>query len=350
MADLLRDGLGHALDQPCRACRRRHSAVTLPRLLAVLRTAAVLRAALSCLAGAAESARRGLSDLPDSLAGAAERLPCSLPRLADSLADAANRLPDSLARLPESLADAANRLPGSLPQLPERLACAADELVQVARGLPGPLADIAHSLAGALADIADSLAGTLADIAHGLPGAFADVAHGLAGPLSDILERSLGSLPDLLGGVAGLVDRLARALTDLRDRTAQPLHELGVAVEARHQAIDDRRDVIEPGLQQRFHFDAPYVQHHAAEVDVDPDIQLDEIQHIGLDGQMGVEVVELEVDQINPQLRHVEEDVGRTTRIAFLAAHEAPVLARALVVAPPRALRRPRSVSALPAA
>src|SRR5829696_1307892 len=316
MADLLRDGLGHALDQPCRACRRRHSAVTLPRLLAVLRTAAVLRAALSCLAGAAESARRGLSDLPDSLAGAAERLPCSLPRLADSLADAANRLPDSLARLPESLADAANRLPGSLPQLPERLACAADELVQVARGLPGPLADIA-----------DSLAGTLADIAHGLPGAFADVAHGLAGPLSDILERSLGSLPDLLGGVAGLVDRLARALTDLRDRTAQPLHELGVAVEARHQAIDDRRDVIEPGLQQRFHFDAPYVQHHAAEV-----------------------VVELEVDQINPQLRHVEEDVGRTTRIAFLAAHEAPVLARALVVAPPRALRRPRSVSALPAA
>src|SRR5829696_9505107 len=338
MADLLRDGLGHALDQPCRACRRRHSAVTLPRLLAVLRTAAVLRAALSCLAGAAESARRGLSDLPDSLAGAAERLPCSLPRLADSLADAANRLPDSLARLPESLADAANRLPGSLPQLPERLACAADELVQVARGLPGPLADIAHSLAGTLADIADSLAGaladiahslagTLADIAHGLPGAFADVAHGLAGPLSDILERSLGSLPDLLGGVAGLVDRLARALTDLRDRTAQPLHELGVAVEARHQAIDDRRDVIEPGLQQRFHFDAPYVQHHAAEV-----------------------VVELEVDQINPQLRHVEEDVGRTTRIAFLAAHEAPVLARALVVAPPRALRRPRSVSALPAA
>src|SRR5829696_9019408 len=283
MADLLRDGLGHALDQPCRACRRRHSAVTLPRLLAVLRTAAVLRAALSCLAGAAESARRGLSDLPDSLAGAAERLPCSLPRLADSLADAANRLPDSLARLPESLADAANRLPGSLPQLPERLACAADELVQVARGLPGPL--------------------------------------------SYILERSLGSLPDLLGGVAGLVDRLARALTDLRDRTAQPLHELGVAVEARHQAIDDRRDVIEPGLQQRFHFDAPYVQHHAAEV-----------------------VVELEVDQINPQLRHVEEDVGRTTRIAFLAAHEAPVLARALVVAPPRALRRPRSVSALPAA
>src|SRR5829696_7724373 len=314
MADLLRDGLGHALDQPCRACRRRHSAVTLPRLLAVLRTAAVLRAALSCLAGAAESARRGLSDLPDSLAGAAERLPCSLPRLADSLADAANRLPDSLARLPESLADVAN------------------------------------SLAGALADIAHSLAGTLADIAHGLPGAFADVAHGLAGPLSDILERSLGSLPDLLGGVAGLVDRLARALTDLRDRTAQPLHELGVAVEARHQAIDDRRDVIEPGLQQRFHFDAPYVQHHAAEVDVDPDIQLDEIQHIGLDGQMGVEVVELEVDQINPQLRHVEEDVGRTTRIAFLAAHEAPVLARALVVAPPRALRRPRSVSALPAA
>src|SRR5215218_9923746 len=145
MADLLRDGLGHALDQPCRACRRRHSAVTLPRLLAVLRTAAVLRAALSCLAGAAESARRGLSDLPDSLA------------------DAADRLPDSLARLPESLADAANRLPGSLPQLPERLACAADELVQVARGLPGPLADIAHSLAGTLADIADSLAGALAD-------------------------------------------------------------------------------------------------------------------------------------------------------------------------------------------
>jgi hypothetical protein len=168
--------------------------------------------------------------------------------------------------------------------------------------------------------------------------------------VSDILERPLGSLPDLLGGVAGLVDRLARALSDLRNRTAQPFHELGIAVEAGHEAIDDRGDVIEPGLQQRFHLDTLYVELHPAEVDVDPDIQLDEIQHIGLDGQMGVEVVEFEVDQIDSQLRHIEEDVRRTTRIAFLAAHEAPVLACALVVAPPRALRRPRSVSALPAA
>ena len=64
----------------------------------------------------------------------------------------------------------------------------------------------------------------------------------------------------------------------------------------------------------------------------------------------GIEIIELEVDQIDSQLRHVEQDVGRPTRIAFFAAHEAPVLARALVVAPPRALRRPRSVSALPAA
>ena len=228
--------------------------------------------------------------------------------------------------------------------------CLPGALAEVADGLACTLTDVADGLACTLTDVTDGLACTLTDVADCLPGAFADVADGLAGTLTDILERSLGSLPDLLGGVAGLVDRLARALTDLRDRTAQPLHELGVAVEARHQAIDDRSDVIESGLQQRFHLDALYVELHAAEVDVDPDIQLDEIQHVCLDGQVGVEVVELEVDQIDPQLRHVEEDVGRTTRIAFLAAHEAPVLARALVVAPPGALRRPRSVSALPAA
>ena len=166
-------------------------------------------------------------------------------------------------------------------------------------------------------------------------------------PLSDILERPFGALADVLRGVAGLVDGLTRALADLGDGPTQPLHQLWIAIEARHQTVDDRGDVVEPGLQHHLRLHALYVELHSAEVDVDTHVELDQIQHIRLHGEMGIEVVELEMDQVDPQLGHVEQDVRRSARIAFLAARVAPVLAVGLVFAPARPLSRARAVPAL---
>jgi hypothetical protein len=205
-------------------------------------------------------------------------------------------------------------------------------------------------LACALADVPDCLAGTLADASHGLASAFPDVAHRLAGALPDILKGALGALSDLLGRVTRLVDRLTRTLADLGDRPAQPLDELRVAIKARHQTVDDGGDVIQPGLEQRLDLDALYVERHLAQVDIDSNVQLDEVQHIGLDRQVRVEVIELEVDQVYPQLWNVEQNVGRPTGIALLAAFVPAELPIGLVAAPASPLRRSRSVSAPPAA
>jgi hypothetical protein len=264
MPDLLRDRFDNDLRELSRA-RPRYTAVGLAGRVGT----AVLLSALSRLS------------VPQGTRG-------GLPELSDFLADAADRLPSTLAELSE-------RLPG-----------AADQLVEIAGCLPRALSDVADGLSGPLSDVADCLSGPLSDVPDGLPSSLADVAYRLARTLADILERPLGALPDLLGGVPGLVDCLTRTLANLGDCAAQPLYELGVAIEARHEAVDDRGDVIEPGLQHGLHLDALYVELDSAEVDIDADVELDEIEHVRLDGEVSVEVVQLEMDQVDSQLRHVE--------------------------------------------
>jgi hypothetical protein len=189
--------------------------------------------------------------------------------------------------------------------------------------------------------------GALADVAHGLPGALADVAGGLAGALPDIRQRRLRALADVLRGVARLVDGLAGALAHLRHRPAEPLHQLRVAVEARHQAIDDGRDMVEPGLEDQLRLDALDVELDPAEVNVDADVELDEVQHPRLERHVGIEVVELEVDRVDPQLGHIEQDVGRPDAVLLVLVHVLAVLAVGLVDLVPGLLRRPPPVRVL---
>jgi hypothetical protein len=61
-------------------------------------------------------------------------------------------------------------------------------------------------------------------------------------------------------------------------------------------------------------------------VRVDADSELDEVEHVRLDGDMSVEIVELEVDQVDLELRHVQEDVRWARRILLLSLHVTPVL------------------------
>jgi hypothetical protein len=147
------------------------------------------------------------------------------------------------------LADSTGELAGPFAYLSERLAGTADEALEVAGGLSGPLAETSDGLTGALTHVTDSLTGALADIANGLPRALADIAHSLAGALADVLQRALGALPDFLGGIPRPVDGITGTLADLRYGTAQSVHQLGVAVQTRHQAVYDRGNVIEPRLE-----------------------------------------------------------------------------------------------------
>ena len=256
--------------------------------------------------------------------------------------------------MPNALGEAADRLAG----LAQGLADAADELVEIARRLPGALADVSDRLTGALADIAHRLARALPDISDGLPGALANVPDGVAGALADVarclagalphvLQRRLGALPDLLRGVARLVDGLTGALAHLGDGPAESLDQLGVAIEARHQAIDDRGDMVEPGLHDQLRLDALDVQLDPAQVNVDTHVELDEVQDPRLEGHMCIQVVELEVDRVDPQLGHVEQDVGRPDPVLLVLVHVLAVFAVGLVDLVPSLLRRAQPVSVL---
>jgi hypothetical protein len=238
----------------------------------------------------------------------------------------------------------------ALAGLPEGLAHPADDLTEVACGLPGALADIADGLPSAVAYITDRLPGALTDVAHGLPGALTDITGRLAGALAHVLERRLRAVTDVLRGVAGLVHRLSGALADVRHGPAEPLHKLRVAIQARHQAIDDRRHVVEAGLEDQLRLDALDGELGLAEVHVDAHVELDEVQHLRLEGDVRVEVVELEVDRVDPELRYVEKDVRRSDAVLLLPVLVPTVFAVGVVLLEQRLLHRARAVAATTAA
>jgi hypothetical protein len=241
-------------------------------------------------------------------------------------------------------------LAGALADLADGLPGAAHEPLDVADRLAGALPKTADRLSGALAHVAHGLSGALAHVADGLTRALADVPDRLAGSLANVLQSALRALSELLHRIAGLTDSLTGALADLRDRAAQPFDELGVAVEARHEAVHDGSHVIEPRLQDRLHLDALEVEEDTAQMHVEPDVELHEVEDVRLDRQVGVEVVELEVDRVDAQLRNIEEDIGLPARLALLTALPAPELALAQVVTLAGPLGRSRSVAAAPAA
>src|SRR5512133_1803575 len=318
VSDLAGDDLRHLLGQRARLGRRRGAAVR----LRLLRAAVAARA--EALRGTPERLSGALAGLPDALRHTARRL----AGLAEGLADAADELIEVARRLSGALADVADRLSGALADVADRLSGA---LAHVSDRLPGALADVPDGLSGALADIADRLARALADVAHGMAGALADVAGRLAAALADVLQRRRGALADVLGRVARLVDGLAGALAHLGDGPAEALDQLGVAVEAGHQAIDDRADVVEPGLHDQLRLDALDVELDPAQVKVDAHVELDQVQDPCLEGHMRIEVVKLEVDRVDPQLGHVEQDVGRPDAVLLVLVDVLAVLAVGLV-------------------
>jgi hypothetical protein len=196
-------------------------------------------------------------------------------------------------------------LAGALTQLPHRLADTADHLVEVPGRLPGALSDALHRLSGSLPELADGLACSLAHLADGLPGALADLRQGL-----------LGSLADVLDGFAALAKGVTGARADVLDRLAEALDQLRVAVDGGHYPVDDGCDVIQTHLDQRLGLHARDVDAKLSEVYVYAHRQIHQLEHLRLEGDVGVEIVELEVDLVHLDHGDVEEDVGIASGLA----------------------------------
>ncbi|MGN6187489.1 MAG: hypothetical protein ACTHOE_01210 [Conexibacter sp.] len=176
------------------------------------------------------------------------------------------------------------------------------------------MADALHGPAGALADILHGPAGALPDVLHRPAGALADILHRTLSTLADVLDRALGALAHVFDGVSGaltdLADALARAGTDLLKRASDALKQRRVAIEGGQYAIDDRGDVIEASAKERLRFDPSDAQLGLAELGVNADAQLDEIEHLGMHRDARLDVVQLEVDLVDLDDRDVDENVG----------------------------------------
>ena len=107
-----------------------------------------------------------------------------------------------------------------------------------------------------------------------------------AGSLADVLDRSLGAFADVFDGAAGalaeLADGPAGALADRFEGVGDALQHLRVAVERGQDAVDDRGDVVEPRPQQRLGFDALDVELDLAQLGMDADAQLDQVEYLGV--------------------------------------------------------------------
>jgi hypothetical protein len=74
--------------------------------------------------------------------------------------------------------------------------------------------------------------------------------------------------------------------------------------------------VIEANLYERLRLDTLDVESHLSEVDVHTHVQLHEVEHLRLKRDVSVEILELEMDRVDLDHRHVEEDVG-ISRVAL---------------------------------
>jgi hypothetical protein len=121
----------------------------------------------------------------------------------------------------------------------------------------------------------------------------------------------------------GLSDRLPRAPTHLLHDfvylVAHPEQErfedLWVAVDSGEHPADDRGNPIEPYLEHRLRLDALDVQHDLAESNIRSDVEPEQVQHVRFQRHPRPQVINLEVDLLDLELRHVEQHVRLAGRL-----------------------------------
>ena len=178
----------------------------------------------------------------------------------------------------------------------------------------------------ALAHLADGLSGSFSDISDGLARTLTDLVDGVAGALADLGQGFLRTLADLLDGLSGLADHVTRAGAHVLESLAEALDELRISVDRREDPIDNRAHVVEADLEKRLGFHTLDVDLELPELHVHTDVQLDEVEYLGLDRDMRFEVRKLEVDLVHLHHRDIEQDVRILARLGQRRGGVIPVL------------------------
>jgi hypothetical protein len=203
--------------------------------------------------------------------------------------------------------------------LRELLRCLLRALADTLDGLPGALSDLAQRLVRALPEALDGLARALSDLADRLAGSLAQLTHALTRTLADVLNRAPGALADVLNRIARVFEGVAGAGAHIPHGTPDARQQLRVPVKRQRNAVQNRADVVQPGLQQSLCLDALDLELDLAEPDIGPDADLHHLADGRHDGYLRLQVLELEVDLVDLDDRDVDQDVWAVADLAGIA-------------------------------
>jgi hypothetical protein len=168
----------------------------------------------------------------------------------------------------------------------------------------------------ALTETLEPLLGALPDALDALVGAAADSGDALSGPSADVLNGALGALAGGPDDVAGVGEQIVGSTTDVTQGLADALEQLRVTVEGGEDTGEDLRDIAEAGLQERLCLDALDVQLDLAEPDSGPRVDLHELPGLGEHGEVGAQIVQLELDLVDLDDGCVDVDIDRLVDLA----------------------------------
>jgi hypothetical protein len=212
-----------------------------------------------------------------------------------------------------------------------RVAGAGCTLRRVGRGLTG----LAGRLLGGLPQLADGASYTLTHSSDCLPRSIAksltEPTHSLTGAVGELADGSAGTdglpscLPDVVERLADGAARPQRLLAELSDaadcvveRIHQPLEDLWIPIQRGQRTIEDVVQVLQPNLELRLSLDALDVHFHFAQVHVDARDDLEQVCQLRTQREMGLELLDVDIDLVDLDLADVDEDIGVRARLAAL--------------------------------
>jgi hypothetical protein len=205
---------------------------------------------------------------------------------------------------------------GPLAALPEILEPLLSALADALEALLGALAEALDALLGAPPQALDALLGAPPQALDALLRALADSGNAPSGALTDVRNGALGALAGAFHDVAGVGKQIVCSATDVAQGLADALEQFRVPVKRCEHASEELRDVSQAGLEQRLRLDPLNVELHLPEPDSSAGAYLDEVPGVDEHGEVGAQIVQLELDLVDLDDGSVDVDIDRLVDLA----------------------------------
>ena len=142
-----------------------------------------------------------------------------------------------------------------------------------------------------------------------LSSSLADLSNCLTGALTDVLDRALAALADVFHAFTGLIQHLVGSTADVFNRLADAFEKFRIAVEGGQHPGENRRDIVQAGLEQRLGLDALNIQLNLAEPGGYAHVELDQVLQLRSKRDRSAQVINLDVDLVDLDDGHHEHHI-----------------------------------------